>query len=448
MSERVEAMFERPRSAEELVGLYDQLSVPHFQRGLVWDTRSIALLLESLFQNTPCGAVILWAAPDADQQGVALGRSPRFLIVDGQQRIRSLYGVLKGDEGSRDDPWFEDEAEAQDTGGDGPAGGAPHDRRVWCLNLGQVRELQDRFPGGRRYRLFRRARDPRRDRSNAGLHGAPLRDMEALLPLNWFLTCDDAQILELVGFDGNRALEKAARAVLDHPDVKSRLRQMLKRPAFQVSVIGPERSLPEVVGIYNRINSSGKRVEAEERAFAGLVSAYHDAPSHLTEFFDSVHPRSMDTNPDPRDLKRDGLLRRQKEGRYGFKLFMRAFAIVLAYHSSRSIGSSSFSFEALTPDLLAKAEKHLTSMLDETVRVLERTADVLRRVMRCDDFRMLPDTESLWPVFQLFTRFPGIDGSLDGRLGSIVLRLVLGRMQKKDVLRLCADISRTQGLNG
>ncbi len=146
-------------------------------------------------------------------------------------------------------------------------------------------------------------------------------------------------------------------------------------------------------------------------------------------------------------LIRDSLLRRQKEGRYGFKLFMRAFAIVLAYHSSRSIGSSSFSFEALTPDLLTKAGEHLKSMLDETVRVLERTANVVRRVMCCDDFRMLPDTESFWPVFQLFTRFPGIDGSLDNRLGSIVLRLVLGDMQKKDVLRLCADINRTQSLN-
>lgn len=113
MSERVDSMFERPWSAEELVGLYDQLAVPHFQRGLVWDSRSVALLLESLFQDTPCGAVILWAAPDADRQGVALGRSPRYLIVDGQQRIRSLHGVLRAEEGTRDELGFDDEVEAQ-----------------------------------------------------------------------------------------------------------------------------------------------------------------------------------------------------------------------------------------------------------------------------------------------------------------------------------------------
>jgi len=37
-------------------------------------------------------------------------------------------------------------------------------------------------------------------------------------------------------------------------------------------VLGPEHDLKRVVSAYNRINSAGKRVESEERAFASLVS--------------------------------------------------------------------------------------------------------------------------------------------------------------------------------
>ncbi len=47
MSEPVEPMIEGPRSAEDLASLYDKLSVQQFQRGLVWDSRSVALLFHA-----------------------------------------------------------------------------------------------------------------------------------------------------------------------------------------------------------------------------------------------------------------------------------------------------------------------------------------------------------------------------------------------------------------
>ena len=87
---------EGPQSAESLLKHYASFSVPHFQRGLVWDTAATALLLESLFLDTPCGSLILWTPSRVREYGVPLGDRPHYLIVDGQQRILSLHVVLGG----------------------------------------------------------------------------------------------------------------------------------------------------------------------------------------------------------------------------------------------------------------------------------------------------------------------------------------------------------------
>src|ERR1043166_3339263 len=113
------------------------MSIPHFQRGLVWDTSSVALLLESIYYETPCGSIILWEPQDVTPHGNALvkGNAPKYLIVAGQQRIRSLHGVLGDDDeeataGVEDELSEVGEADVLGEGAEEQAGG------VWCLNLG------------------------------------------------------------------------------------------------------------------------------------------------------------------------------------------------------------------------------------------------------------------------------------------------------------------------
>src|SRR5262245_26241081 len=81
-------------SARDLLAMCDRLAVPHFQRVLVWDSSSVALLLESLYHSTPCGSIVFWKPPNAGTLGVPLTVNGDTLIVDGQQRIRSLHGVF------------------------------------------------------------------------------------------------------------------------------------------------------------------------------------------------------------------------------------------------------------------------------------------------------------------------------------------------------------------
>ena len=113
---------------EQLVGeLYPVSGVPHFQRGQVWSAEPKGLLLESLFLDTPCGAIILWKPLRPEDHGVLLpeARQLDYLIVDGQQRLRSLHEVLRGF--AIGDP---DEAQGPEQQGLG--------RQTWCLNLARV----------------------------------------------------------------------------------------------------------------------------------------------------------------------------------------------------------------------------------------------------------------------------------------------------------------------
>src|SRR5262245_28041616 len=117
-------------STTDLLRSYSALAIPHFQRGLVWDSGAVASLLESLFHKTPCGAIILWPSDNARMHGVPLqGDHAIALIVDGQQRIRSLHSVFGTDEAQID---VEDVSE--DSQDRRPA------ERVWCLNLGRLAE--------------------------------------------------------------------------------------------------------------------------------------------------------------------------------------------------------------------------------------------------------------------------------------------------------------------
>jgi hypothetical protein len=82
-----------------------------------------------------------------------------------------------------------------------------------------------------------------------------------------------------------------------------RLRSMRGRQVFVR--IERDRSLAEIVDIYNRINSAGKRVEGEERAFATLAVINPTTGQHVRKLFLLLHGA-----PPPQEIERDYALRR------------------------------------------------------------------------------------------------------------------------------------------
>src|SRR5215472_17535948 len=72
--------------------------LPEFQRGYVWNRDQVRGLMRSLYLGYPVGSMLTWEthADASAVRGKAAGNAPvRVLILDGQQRITTLYGISR-----------------------------------------------------------------------------------------------------------------------------------------------------------------------------------------------------------------------------------------------------------------------------------------------------------------------------------------------------------------
>ena len=76
------------------------IGLPDIQRPFVWKNSKIRDLFDSLYRGYPVGYFLFWQnAYDGSQKQIgseSKQKSPNLLIVDGQQRLTSLYAVVKG----------------------------------------------------------------------------------------------------------------------------------------------------------------------------------------------------------------------------------------------------------------------------------------------------------------------------------------------------------------
>ena len=76
------------------------IGLPDIQRPFVWKNALVRNLFDSMYQGFPVGYLLFWengAAEDSRAIGVdGKQKVPQQLIVDGQQRLTSLYAVIKG----------------------------------------------------------------------------------------------------------------------------------------------------------------------------------------------------------------------------------------------------------------------------------------------------------------------------------------------------------------
>lgn len=90
------------RSIASLISdVKDQMiALPNLQRPFVWEDTKVRELLDSLFVGFPVGTLVLWHTSDG-KEAHAVGHAPKnlkstVLIIDGQQRLTSLYAVITG----------------------------------------------------------------------------------------------------------------------------------------------------------------------------------------------------------------------------------------------------------------------------------------------------------------------------------------------------------------
>ncbi len=75
------------------------IALPEFQRGYVWNRDQVRGFMRSLYRRYPVGSLLVWrtpakAAPARGKTSDGLGYVD--LLLDGQQRITTLYGVIRG----------------------------------------------------------------------------------------------------------------------------------------------------------------------------------------------------------------------------------------------------------------------------------------------------------------------------------------------------------------
>lgn len=78
------------------------IGLPDIQRPFVWPDTSVRQLFDSMYRGYPVGYFLFWANANIDN-AKTIGTSskqkfPNLLIVDGQQRLTSLYAVIKAQE--------------------------------------------------------------------------------------------------------------------------------------------------------------------------------------------------------------------------------------------------------------------------------------------------------------------------------------------------------------
>lgn len=75
------------------------IALPEFQRGYVWNRDQVRQLMLSLYRHYPVGSLLVWVTKteSASARGDGdLAPGSVKLLLDGQQRITSLYGIIRG----------------------------------------------------------------------------------------------------------------------------------------------------------------------------------------------------------------------------------------------------------------------------------------------------------------------------------------------------------------
>ena len=76
------------------------IGLPDIQRPFVWKNAKVRDLFDSMYKGYPVGYLLLWQnGLTADERSIGTDikqKPPKLVIVDGQQRLTSLYAVFKG----------------------------------------------------------------------------------------------------------------------------------------------------------------------------------------------------------------------------------------------------------------------------------------------------------------------------------------------------------------
>ena len=211
------------------------IALPVFQRGYVWNRDQVRGLMDSLYRRHPVGSLLTWVTrtENADHRGSGpLSLGYVRLLLDGQQRITSLYGIIRG----KKPPFFE---------------GNPDTFTGLYFNMKtQVFEF---------YAAIRMGQDP-----------------------CWINVTE--LMLKGIG-EFNRMIYRNPDLEPDADEYTDRLNRIATIKDIDLhseDVTGEEKTVDVVVDIFNRVNSGGTKLSKGDLALAKICAAWPEARSEMT----------------------------------------------------------------------------------------------------------------------------------------------------------------------
>ncbi|SHK25759.1 Protein of unknown function DUF262 [Pseudonocardia thermophila] len=225
--------------------------LPEFQRGYVWNRDQVRGLMRSLYRGYPVGALLVWetdAAGQAVRGGPAGITGTRSLLLDGQQRVTTLYGVIRG----RPPAFFE---------------GDPEAFRGLRFNV-ETEAFEFYGP-------VKMKEDPRWiDVTGLFVEGpAPVYARLSNHP-------------------------ETAERFPEYVDRIQRLRNILERDFHIETISGPDKTVDVVVDIFNRVNSGGTKLSKGDLALARICAEWADARPTMRRNLDRWAARGLRFTPD------------------------------------------------------------------------------------------------------------------------------------------------------
>jgi len=211
------------------------VALPEFQRPYVWTRPQVRDLVRSLYLRHPVGSLLYWetASETADARGDAeLQRGHVHLLLDGQQRITSLYGLARG----TPPPFF-----------DG-------DHRAFSDLRFHVEQEEFAF-----YAPVRMRDDPLWLDVGGLLGNGPQWAIEQLQP----------------ALGPERLV-----AVLGHIN---QLHAILDTDLHGEHITGPEMTVDVVVELFNKVNSGGTKLSKGDLALAKLCASWPEARAEMNQ---------------------------------------------------------------------------------------------------------------------------------------------------------------------
>jgi hypothetical protein len=225
--------------------------LPEFQRGYVWNRDQVRGLMRSLYLGYPVGALLVWEA-ETDPGSVrgigATGGGVKLLLLDGQQRITSLYGIIRGYEPA----FFEGDATA-------------------------FRGLQ-----------FHVEDETFEFYAPVKMHG----------DVRWI----DVTSLFVDGLEKQITILNAEPSIVpkfaDYIARLSRLRMILERQFHQEKITGADKGVGAVVEIFNKVNSGGTKLSKGDLALAKICAEWPEARATMRSHLGAWKVAGFDFNLD------------------------------------------------------------------------------------------------------------------------------------------------------